>query len=424
MGLKDYTYCIFCEKTPQLFVGKYFKHSLQALNCAFYYMAEYTTEYTQTEMDNCISKMMKNGKGKMQASQMCKLSLSNRKKPVKKEKPYKVINSSDQEDRYLFSSNTKIDTTDKGTLIKNIEIFKAGTFKGIEFQQSALDKMVANFHFLKDHGTFPNVPVRADHAGWLGEVGVIDRVGGYVSDLRVVGSKLVADIRVTSDAMLSKIMEGSYINRSSEIGSYEDNKGNIYSPTLYGFAFVDIPAVEGLSPKFSFSKDKNIKLINLNIMGEEIVEEVVETPVVETPLETPTEEVVETPVETPVVETSTEVVEEVIENAAIVTSIEFSKAFPVEAAELEEFRKEKFNAFIDSLIAAGKMLPANKDAELAFAKSLSSDQFASYKTVKESTPKIVEFNAEPKEEELPAPATTVEEETPETKADAFLEKTN
>lgn len=399
----------------------------------------------EPKMERCVTKVMKTGKSKSSAIAICKTSIMSQQEPKEKEKPYKVVANADK--HYIFSSSSKIDSSATGKLVKNIEIFKSGTFKGIEFKTSALDKMVANFHYLKSFDIFPNVPMRADHPGFW-SAGEVDKIGGYVSDLRRIGKKLVADVRFTSEEMLKKVLDGSYISRSSEIGTYHDNDGTIYDPVLYGFAWVDIPAVEGLSPKFSFSKDKNIELINLNEenMGEENqfppVEKSEDSEVEKTEeeteisaekeessdkAETTTEEKTDVEVENKEEEESEEKKEEVnaeenVELSKDNNAIDFAKAFPKEAAELESFRQSKLSNFVDSLIAMGKALPSMKEKELMFVKSLSIEQFEQYKSLKESSPTIVKFNDEQiieGEESQNKPGSN-SEKSPEEKADDIL----
>lgn len=361
----------------------------------------------QSKMAKCVSKIEANGKSNAQAIALCKLSINNQVVPENKEKPWKVVEGKDSseltgEDRCLFFSssdfsqeNKTINSSSKGTLIKNIEIFKAGTFRGIQFKNSALDKMVANFHYLKAMGVFPNVPVRADHTSFFGGGDIIDKVGGYIEDLRRAGTKLVADIRVTSQDMLEKITNGTYINRSAEIGTYDDNDGVLYTPALYGFAWVDIPQVEKLSPKFNYKKDNVelsvIKLNKIDIMSkkkdnfppedekevklnkEEVVEEKVETPAVEAP-----------EVETPVEKTPEELAKE--EADAIIAAAkegEDKKEKPSKEEVKEVDYKEKYQAsVIDGFLKEGKIAPANLEAEQAFAKTLDANQFEMYVSLK------------------------------------------
>jgi len=386
-------------------------------------MAKYqgVPEELESKMDACVSKLVKNGKGQETAVLFCRTSILSQKKK-KDEKPYEIVANKDSETRCIYFSSTPVEKTinssKEGKLLKNVEIFKSGTYRGIQFKNSGLDKMVANFHVLKDMGILPNVPVRSDHPSFFGVGDVIDKVGGYIADLRRVGNKLVADVRVTSQKMWDKIQEGTYINRSAEIGTYDDNEGNIYSPILYGFAWVDIPQVEGLSPKFSYSKDnKNFELINLNaIMNMEIKEETF-----------PPEEVKAT--EEVVVET-TKTEEEIKEEVKVELSKTFEKAFPAEATELiklrqerEAFVAEQRSAFVEKLELEGKITPAQKETEVDFAKSLTEEQFAKYKASKEVATVVVKLDKEVVEGEAPEKEEEVVEKTPEEKAEEFLKET-
>ena len=352
------------------------------------------------KMDTCVSKLVTNGKGKPEAISLCKTSILSQKE-LKKEKPWKVVEN--KEDRFLFFSQESIekkrDVSKNGTLVKDVEIFKSGTYRGIQFKNSALDKMVANFNYLKSFNIFGNVPVRADHPGFFSG-GEIDKVGGYIDDLKRVGNKLVADFRITSDKMMEKIKEGTYVNRSAEIGNYDDNNGTLYEPTLFGVAFVDIPQVEGLSPKFTYSKDnqKLINLNNINPMGEEnkevptgSEEEQVEEKEEVSEEEEQKEEVSEEEeTEEEEKEEEEEQKEEVVEEA----KSEFAKSFPNEYAKLEKLSVEKFDKDFESLVKAGKMTPAMLDAEKVFAKTLSEVQLKEYFALKEKMPKLVELNKE------------------------------
>lgn len=438
----------------------------------------------QVRYDKCVKKVQANGgKNKSESESICELSLTSMiPAPKEKQEPYEVIASAEKDVHYVFSSDSKINAENEGVIIKNVEIFKAGTFKGTEFKLSALEKMVANFYVLKSHGIFDHVPVRCDHPGWLGEVGVLDRVGGYVKDLRVVGKKLVADIRLTSQSMLDKIKEGSYVQRSAEIGNYRDNNGDTWGPCLWGFAWVDIPAVEGLSPTFSFTKNENIELIKLNSEDMHVKKHGVETPVeevviatttVENPVEEVNEEVVEeTPIETPVIEivpplgeissndsdekvkdeeeqeVEEEIIENTVEEAVVETPTEtgpsldvnitlsiddlkmqkFAKEYPVQYAELQKLKKEKIDGKIQLFLSQGKLLPAQKEKMQEFVSELNDSQFLKLSAIFEEMPALLKLNgAETVEitpQETPENGEVNENEAAEKNATEFIEKTN
>jgi hypothetical protein len=381
----------------------------------------------EERMDACVSKLTKKGKSQSTAVSLCKVSVLSQKQK-KKEKPMEIV--ADKETRCIYFSSSpvevkKMDSSKEGKILRNVEIFKSGTYRGIQFKNSGLDKMVANFHVLKDFGILPNVPVRADHPAFFGIGDVIDKVGGYVEDLRRVGNKLVADVRVTSQNMWDKIQEGTYINRSAEIGTYDDNDGIIYSPILYGFAWVDIPQVEGLSPKFSYSKDnQNIELINLNALNMDINKD--QFPPEDAPEEEKVEPVVEEPKEEPVIEEKKEEL-----NKSNEQPMEFEKAFPVQAEELTKLRAEKDAllveqrvSFVEQLEKEGKIVPVQKESEIAFVKELSEEQFEKYKELKKSSIAVVKLDKEETEGEEPVKPEEEIEKTPDEKADEFLKETD
>lgn len=166
-----------------------------------------------------------------------------------------------------FSQPTGSEQMD-GTNMKNVEIFRVGSFHGGRhtFNKKDLKEMVKNFHYMKVEGILPNVPVRADHPGFLSG-GSVDKIIGYFTDLRLRGEKLVADFQITEPDAQEKIKRGTYRSRSVEIGSYEDNSGDVYEPSIMGVAFVDLPAVEGLDNNFvvDFSQNyENKELVDLN----------------------------------------------------------------------------------------------------------------------------------------------------------------
>jgi hypothetical protein len=123
------------------------------------------------KMDRCVRKVMKDGKTKSSAIAICKTSIMSQVTPKEKEKPWKTVEGKEKRYLYFTSENFSkeedkpktVDKTKEGKLLKNVEIFKVGTYRGIEYKESALDKMVANFHYLKLFDIFAHVPVRADH---------------------------------------------------------------------------------------------------------------------------------------------------------------------------------------------------------------------------------------------------------------------
>jgi hypothetical protein len=160
--------------------------------------------------------------------------------------------------------------TDKGTVLRmeGVAVFRSGTFRdsmGYQntWEQLHLNQMVTNWEYLRNNGTFANVPVRDGHPGWLvnGTPGT-GKVVGWHTDLRVESlvaphdgqtyDYLMADYEILDPDAQRDIDSGLWLNRSSEIGGYTTNAEAEHWPVYMGVAYVDIPAVEGLN--FSASK--------------------------------------------------------------------------------------------------------------------------------------------------------------------------
>jgi hypothetical protein len=121
-----------------------------------------------------------------------------------------------------------------------------------------LNQMVTNYEYLKNNGTFANVPVRDGHPGWLinGTPGT-GKVVGWHTGLKVEtltaphdGAEydyLLADFEILDPDAQQNIDSGLWRNRSSEVGGYTTNAEAEHWPVYMGVAYVDIPAVEGLN---------------------------------------------------------------------------------------------------------------------------------------------------------------------------------
>ena len=154
------------------------------------------------------------------------------------------------------SSRLSVTDGSQGTkIVHGKKVFKTGTFKdstGTERTWTNLDleKMVQNFHKLKDGNLLDGVPLRVDHS-----FSARDLIG-WIVNLYSDGNFLLADLHFTEFSAYEKWQKGTFAPVSSEIAPYETNSGEIYYPTLIGVAFVDIPAVEGLYRASGVSSDR------------------------------------------------------------------------------------------------------------------------------------------------------------------------
>lgn len=130
-------------------------------------------------------------------------------------------------------------------IIHGKKIFKAGTFKDSTGREHTwttadLDKIVDHYHTLRRENALTSVPVRVDHSFTARDL------VGWISDVYRLGEFLHADLHLTESEAFFKWARGTFEPVSAEIAAYETNNGDVFTPTLVGVAFVDVPAVEGL----------------------------------------------------------------------------------------------------------------------------------------------------------------------------------
>lgn len=165
-------------------------------------------------------------------------------------------------DLYRFSLSDRIPDDafvrngDGSITITGVDLLKAGTFNGLSLLDSDLESMVGHFVALRDAGIFVP-PFRIDHS-WsvLSVVGYFENLETYrrvdTTD-SMEKNFLRGDVRLTGSVdykppvLVDAIKRGALRNRSSELGYYVTNAGVEIPLAFYGCAFVDIPAVEGLS---------------------------------------------------------------------------------------------------------------------------------------------------------------------------------
>lgn len=160
----------------------------------------------------------------------------------------KAIFASDNRPTATFQGHPIEWQQDDSAIVQGVEVFKAGTFRDSLGDQHTwmtehLAQMVNNFDLLRNSGIFPNVPARRDHSF------SVDKLMGYIEGLFVKGQKLLADIHVTEPTEVDKLARGTYRSVSLEVGMYVDNDEAMYWPVVFGVAYVDMPAVEGLHNK-------------------------------------------------------------------------------------------------------------------------------------------------------------------------------
>lgn len=124
--------------------------------------------------------------------------------------------------------------------LRDVEIFRAGTWNGDKYSVADLDAIVEAF---PDAGFKP--PVKLGHKESSG-----DRAFGWVNNLRRIGDRLVADLEDIPDKLHAVIRERGFDSVSSEIFWNLKRGEKTFKRALKAVALLgaEIPAVAGLKP--------------------------------------------------------------------------------------------------------------------------------------------------------------------------------
>lgn len=157
-----------------------------------------------------------------------------------------------------------LESGSQGLRLYDVPVFRSGEFAdsmGEVKVWSELDiqQLANNFSLLAEAGILEKVPVRCDHfsifsGGLAGQIGYHENVRAENRTSPVDGAEytyLMADMVILRPDAIDHVLSGLWSNRSAEIGPYSTNfsggESRRYEPVLLGTAFVDIPAVEGLT---------------------------------------------------------------------------------------------------------------------------------------------------------------------------------
>lgn len=172
---------------------------------------------------------------------MNNISVLNVRKPlVFSDESQNVIHFFNRFAEVIDSSESEVQKL-QGWIIKNVEIFKAGTYRGVTYSEDDLQQMVDNFKSLKSQGLFDPV-FKKNHSEL-----VEDQIG-WILDARRDGEILLADLHLTEWAAYDKIVSGTWKNLSSEIYPPELSieEFGLDGYVLRGVAIVSVPKVKGL----------------------------------------------------------------------------------------------------------------------------------------------------------------------------------
>lgn len=152
-----------------------------------------------------------------------------------------LLFSEDERHVHFFSdvSDSPVIEEQSGWMLRNVEIFKTGTYRGQTFTEEDLDQMVDNFTQLKS--TFEPV-FKKNHSEDVG-----DQIG-WIQGVRREGELLIADLHLTDWQAYEKFREKTWKYLSSEIypPALALEEFGINGYVLRGVAVVSVPKVKGL----------------------------------------------------------------------------------------------------------------------------------------------------------------------------------
>ena len=284
-------------------------------------------------------------------------------------------------ERYQFEvAEARPDAYQEGDTwkVKGLKVFRTGTFKDSKGRQMSwshndLAQMVTNFQTLKGNGLFKDIPVRRDHSN------SIDSVIGYVSDVRIDGDFLSVDFEFTEPDAVDKYRRGTFRARSAEIAPFETNGADpqLYFPTFWGFAFVDVGAVQGLyrthtseepvsdTAKFRIRQVETADYAAVQAYIDELETAAAKGPELHT-FHLPTGDTTD--------------------YAAVQAWVD-----TVQKAH-DDLLIEQRSDFVKTLVKDNKMLASVQDATIEFVKGLSPDQYATWQKTTEALAPIAAFN--------------------------------
>lgn len=256
--------------------------------------------------------------------------------------------------------------------IQDVEIFATGKHRGsevVDITENDLQEMVKSFNELSGTGGFQPV-LKLGHDDVQKFFGA--RKGapnlGFVEKLRIEGSKILADFTNIPDALFDLIKQRRFNSVSIEMFPKTEFNGKQFKNVLTAVALLgaELPAVKGLkdlaATLFTEEAEKDFP-------GEKIELKEQDMPF--------SQEQVDTLVDAAVAKATKEAKAEFTVQLDAVT-VERDDALKARDTAQESLRtfeadieKQSATAMVDKAIEEGKLLPAQKDAALAFAMNVS-----------------------------------------------------
>jgi len=264
---------------------------------------------------------------------------------------------------------------ENGYLIRGIEAFKAGVWRGETYTVEHLKMMEENFKKLKEEGLL-EPPMKVDHSE-----SARDTIG-WIVDLYVKDDALYADALITEKEAYEKIQRGTWKKVSAEIykNYREESNGKVYGMVFRALSVVSIPHL------------KNIKGIVLN---SEDIEELKES---DTGMDIKQlEQLLDAKLASlkdgraDFSEVSTKLVEglKTFYKEEVEAYKEEAKKANEKVAELEtEIKTSKIKAEVNSYAEAGKMVPAQVEIAEKLLASFTDEQAELFKQFMENAVEV------------------------------------
>lgn len=152
-------------------------------------------------------------------------------------------------------TNMKLDTCE----LKDVEIFEAGTWKGMKFTVEDVDRIIENFRagVLEPYVNIDHSP---EATAEFKEAFKAQSLG-FVSDLRRNGKKLVADFKQVPRLLGELIQAGPLKKKSVELWkSFKSASGQLFDNVLEAVTFTGkVPAVNTLSEYVALFKQEGVQ---------------------------------------------------------------------------------------------------------------------------------------------------------------------
>lgn len=283
--------------------------------------------------------------------------------------------------------------TGGGKTYSGVPVFRSGSFadslgRRNTWEDLHIRQMVDNLGHLVNKKIIESVPARDGHPEFLvhgmrGKGEVVGWHEGVKTETRkspVDGKEytyLLADYTITAPYALDKIENKLWRSRSAEIVGYETNDEAEFWPVYLGFAFVDFGAVEGLN--FSMSQGNHSFVIfgesplkESTVSGQNDNTHTQSTLIFGAPVTPSTAPVAPVAQPTPFVFSC---------NGQNVTDFNQVQTY---IRQLETFMRENREAgrraYVTGLVSSNKLAAPQLDGQVAFAMSLTDEQFSAWKT--------------------------------------------